>query len=93
MKELERNVRNGDTSQTAGVVFVCFDKQEVNNFILEKTVPSFLKKLTIKFLSNFFSHENMVKMFPSNFFFNGCLLDIERAPEPSDINWINMGVS
>ncbi len=57
MKELEKNVKNGDTSQTAGVVFVCFDKQEINNFILDKAVPSLLLKAFIKFVSIFLSHE------------------------------------
>ena len=49
--------------------------------------------LCIKICTYFLSQEKLEQTFPSQFFFKGQLLEVVRAPEPSDINWQNMGVS
>lgn len=44
-------------------------------------------KLFIKLVSVFTTDEKLSEMFPDKFIFKGKLLKIERAPEPSDIQW------
>ena len=51
LKQLEKNVSNGDLSSTSGVAFVCFDKQDCNNYILEQSKTSPLMALFIKVIS------------------------------------------
>lgn len=82
----ERNNLMKSYVKFTGTAYVTFETPEQAQFVKRKLKKTFAQRMNILFKKGY--------QFDSNHFYQGrCLLYVERAPEPNDIIWENLGTS
>ena len=82
------------TQRFTGVAFVTFDQDEGEDYAEAKSVAKYLNQPDFQSFQDVLKHVFCIKLQgTSRNTLQGHVLCAERAPEPTDVNWANIGVS